>query len=96
MCEALEDQWLSDPHPDPEMRAASLERESSLRRMVARLPDQERLLIRLRFEQDLTLDQIARLTGLKDAQTVDRRLRQILDSMRESLGGSGKFRERSV
>jgi RNA polymerase sigma factor (sigma-70 family) len=94
--EALEDHWLSDPHPDPEMRAASLERESSLRRMVARLPDHERLLIRLRFDQELTLDQIARLTGLKDAQTVDRRLRQILDSLRESLGESGKFRERSV
>ena len=64
--------------------------------MIARLPEQERLLIRLRFEHDLTLDQIAKLTGLKDAQTVDRRLRQILDSMRESLPESGKFRERSV
>jgi RNA polymerase sigma factor (sigma-70 family) len=94
--EPLEDHWFTDPHPDPEMRAASQQRESSLRRMVAGLPDPERLLIRLRFEQDLTLDQIAKLTGLKDAQTVDRRVRQILDSMRESLRERGKFRERSV
>src|SRR5258706_3693073 len=57
--EPLADQWLTDPHPDPEMRAASLERKASLRRMIARLPEQERLLIRLRFEHDLTLDQIA-------------------------------------
>jgi RNA polymerase sigma-70 factor (ECF subfamily) len=94
--ESIEEAGVSDPQPDPEVRAAGLEREAALRGLVARLPEQERLLIRLRFEQDLTLDQIAKLTGLKDAQTVDRRLRQALDSLRESMPGSGKFRERSV
>ena len=94
--EPLEEARVTDPRPDPEARAAAQERQAALRKLVDRLPEPERLLIRLRFEHELTLDQIARLTGLKDAQTVDRRLRQALDSLRENLPDSGKFRERSV
>jgi hypothetical protein len=41
--------------------------------------------VRLRFERDLTLAQVARLTGLKDAQTADRRLREVLEDLRERL-----------
>jgi len=44
-------------------------------------------LVRLRYEQGLTLGKVAELTGLKDAQTADRRIRSILDTLREELGG---------
>ena len=45
----------------------------------------ERLLIRLRYEEELTLEQIARLSGLPDAQTVDRRIKQVLAALRKTL-----------
>jgi len=32
------------------------------------------------------LQQVARLVGLKDAQTADRRLRDIIDHLRRALG----------
>lgn len=88
---------LRDPHPDPETLAAGLQRNAALQAIVSRLSPAEQLLIRLRFEQELTLEQIARLSGLKDAQTVDRRLRQILEGMRQNFAAPrGKFRPSSV
>jgi RNA polymerase sigma factor (sigma-70 family) len=50
------------------------------------LTDSDRLLVRLRYQEGLTLQQVARLVGLKDAQTADRRLRDIIDHLREALG----------
>jgi RNA polymerase sigma factor (sigma-70 family) len=75
-----------DPAPNPEALAESAQRRAALVSALARLSKPERLLIRLRFEEELTLDQIARLTGLRDPQAVDRRIRQILDGMRKRLG----------
>ena len=56
---------------------------------VARLPalDQEifKLLIRLRFERDLTLEEIARVFGLDNAQTADRRIKEAVERLREGM-----------
>jgi DNA-directed RNA polymerase specialized sigma24 family protein len=43
------------------------------------------LLLRLRFDQDLTLEQIARLTGMESAQSVDRRIRRVLEELRQRM-----------
>jgi DNA-directed RNA polymerase specialized sigma24 family protein len=43
------------------------------------------LLLRLRFDQDLTLEQIARLTGMESAQSVDRRIRRVLQELRQRM-----------
>ncbi|MFN7997031.1 MAG: sigma-70 family RNA polymerase sigma factor [Bryobacteraceae bacterium] len=83
----------ADPAPDPEMLAAQRQERSALAAAIAKLDPFERLLVRLRFEQDLTLDQVAKLTGLSDAQTVDRRIRKTLNSLRVQLG---KARSASV
>ena len=72
-----------DPRANPEAQAIMKERYDSLMRKLNRLPDQDRLLIRLRFEQELTLDQIAKLLNLGNAQRVDRQLKQILSELRE-------------
>ncbi len=77
---------LRDPAPDPEALAARHQEHAALVGALARLPHSERLLVRLRFEQELTLEQVAQLTGLADAQTADRRLRKILDDLRKQLG----------
>jgi len=80
---------LQDPAPGPEAIAAERQRRTALARALARLPNADQFLLRLRFEQDLTLDQVARLTGLPDPQTADRRLRKILDVLRHQIGKMG-------
>lgn len=75
-----------DPDLGPEALAARNEQRAALGRALARLPRQERYLLRLRFEQGLTLGQIARVTGLGNPQRVERRLREILDRLRGGFG----------
>ncbi len=74
-----------DPRPDPETLAAMKEQEDALERALGRLSAPERLLLRLRFDQGLTLLEIARLAELKDPQTTDRRIREILEKLRREL-----------
>ena len=73
------------PGPDPESLAALNERRAALARALSRLPRAERLLIRLRFEQELTLEQVAQVTKLADAQSADRRIHQILERLRKEV-----------
>ncbi len=77
---------LPDPRPNPEMQAVLNERKVKLERALANLSPKERLLIRLRFEQDLTLDQAAKLLGLGNAQRTDRQLKEILGRLRKEMG----------
>lgn len=73
------------PCPDPEMQAMLKERYQDLHRRLNRLSSQERLMVLLRFEEELTLDQIAKLLDLGNAQRVDRQLKQILSQLREEI-----------
>ncbi len=74
-----------DPAPDPETHAAIREQAAALDRGLSRLSKPERLLVRLRFEQSLTLREIAGLVDLKDAQTADRKIQEILEKLRKEL-----------
>lgn len=76
---------LRDRAPDPEQIAMGLEQSTGLGQAMARLAPHDQLLLRLRFEEDLTLQEIARLENLKDAQTVDRRIRDLLDRLRGQI-----------
>jgi len=78
---------LPDSRLDPEKWASLKQDQEALAKALKRLTAADRLLIRLRYEQGLTLGRIAELTGLKDAQTADRRVRSILDLLRGELGG---------
>lgn len=69
---------VPSPGPDPEELALVSERSARVMRAVAGLPSFERLLVRLRFEEELPLAEVARLTGLDNPQAADRRLRAIL------------------
>jgi RNA polymerase sigma factor (sigma-70 family) len=75
-----------DPAPDPEAQALFKERATALRRAVGCLSPRERILIRLRFEQELTLEQVAKLLDLGNAQRVERQVKAILEKLREELG----------
>ena len=76
---------VADPGPDPEAAAISREERVSLGQALGRLEAAERLLLRLRFGQELTLTKIARFMGLADAQTADRRIREALQRLREEF-----------
>lgn len=76
----------ADPAPDPEALATLRETHQQVSAALASLTDSDRLLVRLRYHEGLTLHQVARLVGLKDAQTADRRLRDIIDRLRQTLG----------
>jgi RNA polymerase sigma factor (sigma-70 family) len=72
----------ADPRPNQESALVEEERAERLHRVLGALPKEERLLIRLRFEQGLSLKEIAGLTGLGDAQRVHRRIAGILEKLR--------------
>ena len=76
---------IADPRPDPEALAIMGERRGALARALDRLSKRERLLVRLRFEQELTLEQIATLLDLGNAQRADRQIKMILARLREEL-----------
>ena len=58
----------ADSQPNQEIIFATAEQKAQLRRLLASLPPTERLLLQLRFEQELSLDEVARLCGLGDGQ----------------------------
>jgi RNA polymerase sigma factor (sigma-70 family) len=82
---------VPDPGPNPEALAVQGEARAALACAFARLPEPDRLLIRLRFGQGLTLEQVARLTGSGSAQAVDHRVREVLKHLRKEMtAGPGK------
>lgn len=89
-----------DPAPDPEALAVLRQTHAQVSAALGSLSDSDRLVVRLRYQEGLTLQQLARLVGLKDAQTADRRLRDIMDHLRQALGVkafvSGKIKPVSV
>ena len=77
------DVW--DPAPNPEAQVVFAQRATALRRALSQLPQRERLLIRLRFEQELTLEQVAKLMDLGNAQRVERQIKAVLEKLRKEL-----------
>jgi RNA polymerase sigma factor (sigma-70 family) len=71
--------------PSPESLLGDAEQRARLLEALAHLPPEDRLLVRLRIEQDLTLAEVARIAGLSGAQQADRRLRAIYARLRERL-----------
>jgi RNA polymerase sigma factor (sigma-70 family) len=75
----------ADPQPNPESAAELAEQRGRLARALESLAPRERLLLQFRFEEELTLDRIAKLMGLSDAQSADRQIQSLLRKLREVL-----------
>lgn len=76
------------PQPDCTQPERQVERADGARRLLqalARLPAEQREIIVLREERDLTLEQIAQIQGV-GRETVKSRLRYALAKLRETLG----------
>jgi RNA polymerase sigma factor (sigma-70 family) len=76
---------VADPRSDQETLIADQQQQAQLKKCVAALPAEERLLLRLRFEEALSLEDIARLSNLGDAQRVYRHIAAILKKLRASM-----------
>ena len=76
---------LTDPHEDPESEAARREFLDALHEAMAELSAGERLLLRLRFEQDLSLEEISNLMQLGTPLRAQRSIQKALSKIRQDL-----------
>jgi RNA polymerase sigma factor (sigma-70 family) len=76
---------VRDTGTDPEAQAIENECRRRLERAMKSLSPNERLLIRLRFEEGLTLEKAAALLGLGNAQKADRLIKEILARLRKLM-----------
>ena len=74
---------LADPD-DPEGLASREETRARLQEALAELPEDQREAVLLRLQQELSLDEIGRITGV-GRETVKSRLRYALDKLRARL-----------
>ena len=83
------------PGPGPDEQAAVLQEHQQLKDALARLVPEQRLLLRLRYEQGLTLAEVARLTREPDIFRANRRIHAALDALARLMGAdkSGPFRK---
>jgi RNA polymerase sigma-70 factor (ECF subfamily) len=63
---------------------SEFERRRNLQRAIEQLPDDQRIAVLLRLEQELSLEQIAMVTG-GGRETVKSRLRYAMNRLREVL-----------
>jgi RNA polymerase sigma factor (sigma-70 family) len=87
---------LPDPAPTPETVAELRESNRAMLHGLRSLSFEQRLAIRFRFEQDLTLQEIATLLKLKNAQAADRVLRNALARLREAVDASPPLRGKTT
>ena len=76
---------LSEPEQArPDQHLSRFEEARSLQLALAELPDEQRIVLQLRLEQELTLETIGEITGV-GRETVKSRLRYAMDKLRASL-----------
>jgi RNA polymerase sigma factor (sigma-70 family) len=72
--------------PDPEGVALMREVRRQLSAALATLTVEDRLLVQLHFERNVTLAKLAVSFGFSSPQAVHRRLKDVLDGLRKSMG----------
>ena len=76
---------LRQPDPsDPEHELSEFEQRRTLQRAIEALPEDQRAVVLLRLEQELSLEEIATITGT-GRETVKSRLRYAMDKLRGGL-----------
>lgn len=74
---------VPDPHT-PERTLSEFEQRRRLQQALDELPDEQREVVALRLEQELTLEEIGSITGV-GRETVKSRLRYAMDKLRSRL-----------
>jgi RNA polymerase sigma factor (sigma-70 family) len=78
---------LATSEPGPDDLAAELQEQRQLQDALSKLPAEQRLLLRLRYEQALSLAEVARLTGQPDPFRANRQIQAALDTLADRMGG---------
>jgi RNA polymerase sigma factor (sigma-70 family) len=73
----------------PEERLRALQLDGALKSAIAALGPDDRLLLRLRFQDELPAPQIARIMSCRSQFDVYRRLRRVLNTLRTVLTRNG-------
>jgi RNA polymerase sigma factor (sigma-70 family) len=76
---------IEEPGPGPDEIAQIDQDRARLQSAMAQLPSQQRLLLRLRFEQNLTLAEVARLTRLSDPFRAKRQIQTALAALADLM-----------
>jgi len=74
-----------DPGPGPETLTQLEQERTTLLRAMSQLTSFQRVLLRLRYQDDLTLKEVARLTGLGDPFRAKRQIQAALDALAGQL-----------
>lgn len=72
-------------HDTPERNLSEFEQRRRLQLALDELPEDQRIVVMLRLEQELTLEEIGAITGV-GRETVKSRLRYAMDKLRARLG----------
>jgi RNA polymerase sigma factor (sigma-70 family) len=74
-------EWLPDPAMGPDAEAQKRQEYESLQDAMSRLPAEQRLLLRLRFQEGLTLKKIAQLKCRGDVNVAWRRIQAATEAL---------------
>ena len=85
---------VPDTRPNQETEILEQQLQAKVQTCLGSLPRDERLIVQLRFEEGLSLEEISRLTGLGGAQRVHRRLAAILQKLRSAIMQSNNRKTR--
>ncbi len=87
---------VMEPGPGPDDLTAELQEQRQLRDALARLPAEQRLLLRLRYDQNLTLAEVARLTNQPDPFRANRQIQSALKALAELISDPPVTHERKT
>lgn len=77
---------VASPEAGPDDLVAEWQEQRQLQEAMSRLPPDQRFLLRLRYEQGLTLAEVARLTRQPDPFRANRRIQAALEALAGLLG----------
>lgn len=86
--------YLPDPAIGPEVEAQRRQQIETLNSALAQLPTSQRLLVRLRYQEGLTLKQIARLKYRDDVNHTWRQIQAATAALVHLVAGAGPAKER--
>ena len=75
----------NDRSSEPEVAADRQQLETALNDAIKEIDVKDLLILRLRFQRDLGLAEIATLTGSANAQAVDRQIQKIVEALRRRM-----------
>ena len=82
---ATRDLPANDQSSEPEVAAERQHLETALNDAIKEIDAKDLLVLRLRFQRDLGLAEIATLTGSANAQAVDRQIQKIVEALRQKM-----------